>query len=95
MIRIPCPTCGVRDYSEFAYGGDATVVRPDPANTDEGAWTDYVYLRDNPRGRHREYWQHVHGCRQWLIVDRDTVTHEIFRVSPARDSAGRPTGDSP
>ena len=95
MIRIPCPTCGVRDHSEFAYGGDATVVRPDPANTDEGAWTDYVYLRDNPRGRHREYWQHVHGCRQWLIVDRDTVTHEIFRVSPARDAAGRATGDNP
>jgi len=29
MIRIPCPFCGERDHSEFAYGGDATVVYPE------------------------------------------------------------------
>ena len=32
-----------------------------------------VFVRDNPMGEHREYWQHVHGCRQWLFVVRDTV----------------------
>jgi len=24
-----------------------------------------------------EYWQHVAGCRRWLRIRRDTVTHEI------------------
>ncbi|NBQ83840.1 MAG: sarcosine oxidase subunit delta, partial [Alphaproteobacteria bacterium] len=23
MIRIDCPFCGLRDHSEFSYGGDA------------------------------------------------------------------------
>ena len=27
MIRITCPYCGERDYSEFAYGGDASRKR--------------------------------------------------------------------
>jgi sarcosine oxidase subunit delta len=46
-----------------------------------------VFIRDNPRGAHHEYWQHVHGCRQWLRVVRDTVTHEIAAVTPAREHA--------
>ncbi len=43
-------------------------------------WFDYVYLRDNPKGRFQEYWHHGGGCRSWLVVDRDTQTHEIFAV---------------
>jgi sarcosine oxidase subunit delta len=39
---------------------------------------DYVYLRDNPRGLHLEYWQHVNGCRAYVKVLRDTATHEIL-----------------
>ena len=27
------------------------------------------------------------GCRSWLVVDRDTQTHEIFAVTTARDFA--------
>lgn len=75
-MRIPCPHCGSRDAQEFVYRGDATPVRP-AADVDETAFTDYVYLRDNPIGPHREYWYHVQGCRRWLIVERDTRTHEI------------------
>ena len=37
----------------------------------------YVYLRDNPMGRHEEHWYHAQGCRNWLVVARDTLTHEI------------------
>ena len=77
-MRILCPFCGVRAAQEFTYLGDAAARRPpagaiDPAS----AMFDYVYLRDNPAGPHREYWQHVAGCRSWLIVTRDTRTHEI------------------
>jgi methylglutamate dehydrogenase subunit B len=77
-MRLPCPFCGPRDAHEFAYLGDATVTRPDPAAPDADArFHDYVYLRDNPAGSHRELWYHASGCRQWLEVTRDTRTHEI------------------
>ncbi len=29
-MRLPCPFCGERDLIEFAYHGDASLVRPDP-----------------------------------------------------------------
>ncbi len=84
MIRIDCPYCGARDHTEFSYGGDASVPRPDIACEDIKAWSDYVFLRDNPRGAHSEFWHHVNGCREWLIVKRDTATHEVAAVLPAR-----------
>jgi methylglutamate dehydrogenase subunit B len=82
-MRITCPHCGERDAQEFAYLGDATLVRPgtsvdqpiDDAVLD--LWHDYVYLRDNPAGLHKEYWYHQAGCRQWLVVTRDVRTHAI------------------
>jgi heterotetrameric sarcosine oxidase delta subunit len=79
VLRIPCPWCGERDHSEFHYGGDANVRRPEAA-ADGSAWLDYVYVRDNPRGPHAELWQHHAGCRQWLRVVRDTLTHRILAV---------------
>jgi sarcosine oxidase subunit delta len=48
------------------------------------AWVEAVYVRSNPKGPHRERWQHSDGCRLWLIVERDTLTHAITRVEPAR-----------
>jgi methylglutamate dehydrogenase subunit B len=83
-MRIPCPYCGSRDIFEFAYLGDATLKRPDPTAPDAAAaFHDYVYLRDNPAGPHREFWQHASGCRAWLEVSRDTRTHEILAVKKA------------
>jgi sarcosine oxidase subunit delta len=79
---IPCPHCGTRPKEEFSIQGDASRVRPQPSATDE-AWYRYVYVRDNPRGRYSEYWHHVAGCRRWLVVERDNVTHEVFSVTDA------------
>ena len=31
-------------------------------------------MRKNPRGLHREQWDHAAGCRRWFNVERDTVT---------------------
>jgi len=87
MIRIFCPICGTRDESEFTYGGDASVQRPAMEEVAPGPWLDYVFMRDNPRGPHREYWHHVQGCRQWLVLDRNTLTHEIGTCLLARDAA--------
>lgn len=76
MLRIPCPYCGLRDHSEFTYVGDASVEMPS-LDASEQAWFEAVYLRDNPRGPLSEMWQHTQGCRSFLIVERDTLTHEI------------------
>ena len=81
-MRIDCPFCGPRDLSEFTYRGDAAPGRPEPAAGEEAQF-DYVYLRDNPAGPHREHWYHASGCRIWLTVSRDTRTHEILSVEEA------------
>jgi len=83
MFEITCPWCGKRAQTEFSYEGDATLERPDsgtatrPEGSDQKAFFDYVYLRDNPRGWHDELWQHTAGCRRFLKVRRHVTTHEI------------------
>jgi sarcosine oxidase subunit delta len=78
MLMIPCPWCGVRPENEFRYGGQAGLVRPaDPGAVDDAVWAGYLYLRDNPRGRHTERWRHVHGCGRFFECVRDTVTDRI------------------
>ena len=85
-MRIPCPFCGERDVSEFSYLGDAALAnRPEPEAGE--AFAEYVYLRDNPAGPHREFWYHAAGCRHWLKVTRDTHTHTITATEFARASA--------
>lgn len=84
MLLIPCPWCGQRDHVEFFYGGDADARRPaNPWAVSDAAWNAYIYLRENPRGPHRELWQHHAGCRRWIVVRRNTVTHEIVDAAPA------------
>ena len=82
MLLIPCPHCGERAQVEFAYGGDATKRRP-PDGAPDDAWFEYVYLRDNPRGPHREWWLHHAGCGRWIRVTRDTATHGVLGAEPA------------
>jgi methylglutamate dehydrogenase subunit B len=86
MLKISCPNCGERHYTEFRYGGDATKRRPQ-AGAEMKTWHDYVFVFDNPKGAHREYWQHVLGCRQWLVLERDTSTNRVGRAWPASDPA--------
>jgi heterotetrameric sarcosine oxidase delta subunit len=92
-MRIDCCYCGPRGHEEFVYLGDATVERPNGHDkqpleeTVRQRWVDYVYLRDNPAGTHRELWQHVCGCRAWLVVTRNSLTHAILQVEAARDVA--------
>lgn len=77
MMLMKCPHCGLRNVTEFSYGGPAGLARP-PADAGDGQWTDYVYMRDNPRGLHDEIWQHSAGCRRWIAVRRDTLTHDVI-----------------
>ncbi|ANK83582.1 MAG: sarcosine oxidase subunit delta [Rhizobiales bacterium NRL2] len=86
---IDHPLLGPRDIAEFVYLGDVGLIeRPDPEAEDVmDRFHDWLYLRDNPAGVHRELWYHEHGDRSWLVVTRDTLTHEIRRVELARDVA--------
>ncbi|GAB4281858.1 MAG: sarcosine oxidase subunit delta [Roseovarius sp.] len=86
---IPHPLLGPRDAAEFVYLGDAALIdRPDPAAPDAAErFYEYQYLRDNPAGPHRELWYHEQGDRSWLVVTRDTITHEIIGAELARDVA--------
>jgi heterotetrameric sarcosine oxidase delta subunit len=91
-VRIVCPYCGERGNEEFTYQGDASPTRPDPAGADATQkFAEYVYLRDNPRGPQRELWYHAAGCHSWLVVTRNTISHEITHVQFARDVANGAT----
>lgn len=72
-VEIPCPNCGPRDHTEFAFGGE---LRPLEA-TDEDDDFRRVFLRDNAAGSRPERWYHLYGCRRWLTVERDTRTNRI------------------
>ncbi len=81
MLLIPCPWCGPRDESEYSYGGEAHIARPlEPERLSDEEWADYLFMRKNPRGPHREQWWHAHGCRRWFNVERDTASNRIVRV---------------
>ncbi|GAB5471495.1 MAG: sarcosine oxidase subunit delta [Rhodospirillales bacterium] len=81
MLLIPCPYCGKRPESEFGYGGEAHLARPEkPEDLSDAEWAGYVYWRKNTKGVFYERWVHSHGCRRWFNVVRDTVSYEILAV---------------
>lgn len=86
---IDHPILGPRDSSEFVYLGDASLInRPDwQAENAASQFHQYLHIRENPAGKHRELWYHEQGDRSWLVVTRDTITHEITQVELARDVA--------
>ena len=89
MLEIKCPYCGKRSQNEFAYGGDATIKRPElNKEVSDQVWDTFVYYRKNPRGDHLELWHHISGCRQWFKAKRNTATHEIIDTFELSDDVG-------
>jgi sarcosine oxidase, subunit delta len=80
LLRIPCPYCGVRDESEFVFGGPSHIARP-ANDVDDATWTAYLFSLDNPAGAQFERWLHAYGCARWFNLVRDTLTHEIRMAS--------------
>tara|TARA_B100001057_G_scaffold119312_1_gene117992 strand:+ start:31 stop:312 length:282 start_codon:yes stop_codon:yes gene_type:complete len=83
------PLLGPRDSSEFVYLGDANLIHRPDWQEDNAVqhFVEYGYLRDNIAGMHRELWFHEYGDRSWLVVTRDTLSHEIKEVRLASDVA--------
>ena len=87
MHRIHCPWCGLRDHDEFTLWGDASRAFP-ALDAPREDWVKAVYDRANPRGETQEFFQHTLGCRRWLVVTRNNVTHEVLSVVPAHERRG-------
>ena len=84
-MRITCPLCGPRDRREFYYyGAEDFLNRPAP-DAPANAWDDHLHLRDNPAGITKDLWYHETGCSSWLLVTRNTVTHEIHSTELVAD----------
>ena len=84
-MRITCPHCGDRDRREFYYVGNALAMDRPTADAGSEAWDDYIHNRDNPCGVTRDLWYHESGCSAWLVVTRNTATHEVLETHLARD----------
>ena len=81
MFLIECPYCGAREETEFSYGHEAHIVRPeDPHALSDEEWADYLFMRKNTKGPFLERWVHTAGCRRWFNVQRNTHTNEILAV---------------
>ena len=103
MLLIDCPWCGPRAETEFRHGGEAHLARPAaPGELDDHAWSEHLFVRQNPRGLHAERWNHQHGCQRWFNAIRDTFTDCFVETYAAgakpvsrAPSAERPEGGKP
>ena len=84
---LSCPNCGVREVTDFGYGGEVS-SRPSGKPTPREL-NAYNYFRRNVAGPQREWWFHRSGCRAWFVAERDTRTNEVLSVSLPRE------GDAP
>ncbi len=96
MFLIECPWCGPRDQSEFSYGGEAHISRPEgSAEMSDEDWADFVFMRSNPKGLLAERWLHAAGCRRWFNMLRVTATDEILAVYEVGEAKPEVTADLP
>ncbi|GGL57678.1 sarcosine oxidase subunit delta [Wenxinia marina] len=87
MLTLTCPCCGVAaEETELVGGGEAHLKRQGPGS-DDRAFEQYLFLRENPKGVHFERWRHAYGCGKWFHVARDTATLEVFGTYSAQVSA--------
>lgn len=84
MMLIHCPWCDEkRPEIEFAYAGEAHIVRPNGAEQKEmsdAEWSEFLFIRDNVRGEHCERWWHANGCNMFFNAVRHTVTDKFVKT---------------
>ena len=74
MNRLACPFCGLRELQEFRFHKTLP--------TDAAGSTDFerVYERSASREHGSEHWQHLGGCRAWLLVQRNPANGTVLEV---------------
>ncbi len=70
MTRLVCPFCGARELGEFEF----RKTLPEPGGTPFAQ----VYERIERPALSVEHWQHVEGCRGWLLVHRNPSTGDVL-----------------
>jgi heterotetrameric sarcosine oxidase delta subunit len=88
---LTCPNCGVREVTDFGYGGEVS-YRPSSRPTQRELNT-YNYFRKNVAGVQREWWFHRSGCRVWFQADRDTRTNDVLATALPGELPGGDSGD--
>jgi len=85
MQMFPCPFCGLRDETEFRFGGMAGKIRPiGGAAAPSAAWSRYLYFQPGLKGRVAEIWTHA-PCGELFQLERDNVTHAVYTAASLRN----------
>ena len=86
-MRIDCPHCGLRFQRRIHHQGvrSRRLVRAADAGT---RCIRRLRLRrqETSGAARREHWHHAGGCRAWLVVERNTLTHEIYSVTDVSEA---------
>jgi heterotetrameric sarcosine oxidase delta subunit len=89
---LTCPNCGVREVTDFAFGGELN-PRPKaaPSLRELG---EYNYFRENVAGVQQEWWLHRSGCGEWFIAERNTLTNEVHWTAPPGEVFGEAAAET-
>ncbi|MCJ8339433.1 MAG: sarcosine oxidase subunit delta [Pseudomonadales bacterium] len=78
MKMINCPLNGLRNSSEFVYGGEVKDM-PDHRNCSDREWAEYIFFHDNAVAVVTEWWLHAPSS-YWFIGERHTASDEFLRT---------------
>ncbi len=73
MTPLSCPFCGARELREFVFHKTL------PAD-EHGSAYQRTYERNASLEHSVEHWQHVEGCRAWLLVHRNPSSGQVISV---------------
>ena len=80
MKELRCPLNGLRNISEFTYGGEFHPV-PDAKSADTRTWAEHLFFHENSAGVVIEWWCHTPSA-YWFLAERDTRTDAVIRTFP-------------
>ena len=78
MKTLTCPINGPRPLQEFTFGGEVRPM-PDPNQSSNDEWADYVFNRNGAPSIQHEWWYHI-ASSTWFIAERNTATDEFIRT---------------
>ena len=78
MKLLSCPLNGLRNISEFTYGGEYHPT-PDHQTTSSRDWAEHVFYQDSTAGIVIEWWCQTPSSF-WLVAKRNTLTDEVVRT---------------
>jgi methylglutamate dehydrogenase subunit B len=73
VTRLACPFCGTRELREFVFHKTL------PAAEQTSAY-QRTYERVASLEHSVEHWQHLEGCRAWLLIERNPSTGEVLHI---------------